>query len=68
MFRRRHKIILLNERWETISEHRVYVEPRANELVFLPETEKYYEVLNVVHYLNKKDVIFVIIKEFVQPK
>jgi hypothetical protein len=53
---------LLNSKWEIVKRNVNFtIIPRKDEYVYLDE--QYYEVVNVVHMLNKKQDIFVIINE-----
>ncbi len=63
MFKKKYSVSLLDDKWEVIRGNvKVHFIPRKNEFIYLEEFEKYFEVLNVVHYLNKKHGIFLIIK------
>jgi hypothetical protein len=42
----------------------MFIIPRRDEYIYL--NEQYYEVLNVVHTLNEKQDIFVIVNEMVK--
>lgn len=64
MFKKKYSVSLLNQKWEQIRgnlelEHI----PRKDEIIYLEDKKLYFDVINVVHYLNKKQGIFVIIKE-----
>lgn len=66
---KQHSISFLNKNWEPIiaKNRKVKFIPREGELIFIEETNRYYRVLNVVYYLNKKQGVFVIIEEFGDP-
>ena len=66
---KRHSISFLNKNWESIigKNRRVKYIPREGELIFIEETNRYYRVLNVIYYLNRKQGVFVIIEEFGDP-
>ena len=62
MFKRKYTVTLLNSKWEVVKRNVNFtIIPRKDEYVYLDE--QYYEVVNVVHMLNKKQDIFVIINE-----
>lgn len=66
---KRHSISFLNKNWESIigKNRTVKYIPREGELIFIEETNRYYRVLNVIYYLNRKQGVFVIIEEFGDP-
>lgn len=68
MFQTKYTVSILNSKWEPIKRNlKLRVIPRRDEFIFLDE--QYYSVLNVVHRLNDKQDIFVIIDEISkQPK
>lgn len=62
MFKRKYTVTLLNSKWEIVKRNVNFtIIPRKDEYIYLDE--QYYEVVNVVHMLNKKQDIFVIISE-----
>lgn len=64
-FNKKCSVTLLNEKWEILKLcDKVEFIPRANEIVYLSEYEKYYRVANVVYNFEKKQGIFVIIEEY----
>jgi len=68
MFERKYTISILNSKWEEIKRNiKIDVIPRRDEFIYLDN--QYYEVLNIVHTLDEKQDIFVIINELaVNPK
>lgn len=65
MFERKYSVSILDEKWSVlISDLKLNFIPRENELIYVDENKKYFIVLNVIHYLNKKQGIFLIVKEF----
>ena len=68
MFERKYTISILNSKWEEIKRNiKIDVIPRRDEFIYLDD--QYYEVLNIVHTLDEKQDIFVIINELaVDPK
>lgn len=63
---KKYSITLLNKSWVGILNGKTKVKfiPRQGELIFIEQTNKYYKVLNVIYYLNRKQGIFVIVEEF----
>jgi hypothetical protein len=61
MFKTKYTITLINSKWEVIERNvNISILPRSNEYLF--HNKQYYEVINVVHMLNKVQDIFVIIE------
>ena len=68
MFRKK-SITLINESWEKIDANLKLVEiPRKNELIYVEKTKLYYKVINVIHYLNDKHGIFVVVEKYANQK
>ncbi len=62
MFNTKYTVSILNSQWKPIKRNlKLEVIPRRDEYIYL--FNQYYEVLNVVHMLNEKQDIFVIINE-----
>ena len=67
MFKRRYSVTIMNESWKTLkNDTKLHSIPRRDELVYLEEYQKYFNVTNVIHYLNNKHGIFVIVREYYQ--
>jgi len=67
MFKRKYSVTILNESWKTLrSDLKVSIIPRTGELVYLEEFAKYFIVIKVIHYLNKKHGIFLIIDDYIE--
>ena len=65
MFRTKYTVSILNSKWEVIKSNlKLSVVPREGELIFLDG--KYVDVIKVIHMLNKKQDIFVIIEDLEQ--
>ena len=59
------KISILNTSWDVmVPVAKVDVLPRIDELIYFESEDKYYQVQTVVHTLNKKQGIFVIVEKF----
>lgn len=65
MFNKKCKVSFINPKWEFIKQNVVLdIIPNISELIYIEELGMYFEVMNVVHKLNNKQNIFIIIKEF----
>ena len=65
MFKNKYTISLLDSKWQPLQRNfKVDAIPRANEFIYL--NDEYHKVLNVVHTLNNKQEIFVIIEKIIQ--
>jgi len=67
MFKTKYTVSILNSKWIPLKmDLKLNVVPRSDELIFMDN--QYYKVLNIVHMLNEKQGIFVIINELtIQP-
>jgi len=62
MFKRKYNVTLLDSKWLVVKRNVNFtIIPRKDEFIFLDE--KYFEVINVIHMLNNKQEIFIIINE-----
>lgn len=65
MFQAKYTVSILNSKWNPMKRNlKLKVIPRREEYIFL--NNQYYNVLNVVHMLNDKQDIFVIVNELSQ--
>jgi len=64
MFKRKYSLTFIDEKWNVMKTQQLFVIPRLNELVYLDTDKKYYQVINVIHYLNKKHGIFIVLTPF----
>jgi len=63
----KYNITILDSKWSPIKSNlKVNTIPRSGEFIYLDE--QYYEVLNVVHSINKKHEIFVVVSELENQK
>ena len=61
----KYTVSILNCKWLPIKRNvEMIIIPRKDEYVYMDE--QYYEVINVVHMLNEKQDIFVIVNEMVK--
>ena len=62
---KKYTITFLNEKWETLKTcNSIEFIPRAHEIIYLPEFEKYFRVVNVVYNFTKVQGVFIIIEEY----
>lgn len=61
----KYTVSILNSKWFPIKRNvEMFIIPRRDEYIYMDE--QYYEVINVVHMLNKIQDIFVIVNENVK--
>jgi len=61
----KYTVSILTSKWHPIKRNvEMIIIPRRDEYIYMDE--QYYEVLNVVHMLNEKQDIFVIVNEMVK--
>jgi hypothetical protein len=66
MFRKKYTLTLLDSKWNVIKRNlNLVIIPRKDEYVFFEDS--YYVVLNVIHMLNKKQDVFVVVEQRKQP-
>ena len=62
MFRTKYTVSIINSKWVKLKTNlKLSVIPRRDELIYMDE--QYFTVLNIIHMLNKKQDIFVVIDE-----
>jgi hypothetical protein len=62
MFKTKYNVTFLDSKWNVVKNNvKLFVVPRQNEYIYLDN--KYVSVLNVVHSIDVKHSIFVIIEE-----
>lgn len=66
-FRRKYKITLINDKWE-IKESNLKLAhiPRYGEFIYLRKKNLYYKVESVIHTIDNKKDIFLVVKIFQQ--
>jgi hypothetical protein len=63
MFKRKYTVTLLDSKWKIVKNTiKLNVIPRKDELLFFDGF--YYEVINIVHVLDKTQKIFIIVNSF----
>lgn len=61
----KYTVSILNSKWHPIKRNvEMIIIPRRDEYVYM--NDQYYQVLNVVHMVNEKQDIFVIVDEVVK--
>lgn len=61
----RIRVNIIDEQWNTLKTNfKLKVIPRIHELMYLSDIEKYYRVVNVIHNINDKQNITVVIEEY----
>jgi hypothetical protein len=64
-FKRKYSVTILDEKWSQMQDSlKLFVIPRIGEMVYMDTNKKYFKVVNVVHYLNNKHGIFIIVAPF----
>ena len=64
-FKRKYSVTILDENWSQMRDSlKLFVIPRIDEMIYMDTHKKYFKVINVVHCLNDKHGIFVIVKPF----
>ena len=67
MFSRKYNITLIDSKWNLIKNSIKFIAiPRRDEFIYL--IDRYYQVINVVHNIDKKHNVIVIIEELNQQK
>ena len=67
MFKKKYTISILDSKWNQMKTNiKVNAIPRMDELIFV--NEKYYSVLNIIHMLNDKHEVFVVVTENYEKK
>lgn len=62
---KRHSVTILDRNWKVIKNKvKLRVIPRYGEYIYIEENEQYYKVLNIIHYLNNKRGVFIIVDRF----
>lgn len=62
MFKRKYTTTIINSKWDVIKNNiKLDVIPRQYEYIYLDD--KYYEVIKVIHKLESKQNIFIVIDE-----
>lgn len=63
MFKNKNKIILMDSKWSPIKLNvKFKTIPNKGEYIYF--NEKYHKVVNIIHMLTNKQIIYIIIEEF----
>lgn len=63
MFNKKYSVSILDENWgEIVATLNLQFIPRKDELIWLEKFQQYFMVLKIVHYLNEKQGIFIVVK------
>ena len=55
----------MDEKWHILKPNiKVKRIPRFGELIYLGDLKIYYKVLNVIHYVNGNEGVFIVIQEY----
>lgn len=59
------RVNIIDEKWNIIkSNFKLQVIPNIHELMYLNDVEKYYRVVNIIHSINNKQNISIVIEEY----
>ncbi len=62
----RIRVNIIDEQWNIVKTNfKLKVIPRIHELMYLSDVEKYYRVVNVIHNINNKQNVSVVIEEYI---
>lgn len=65
-FKSKHKITLLDGNWDVIGKTKMTTIPNQYDLIYSDDLGKYYEVIKVIHDLNRG--VFLVLKDFLVKK
>jgi hypothetical protein len=65
MFRIKYTVSILNSKWAVLKPSiKLFSIPKIDEFIYMDNV--YFKVLNVVHSIDKKHGIFIVVEEFIQ--
>jgi hypothetical protein len=68
-FNKKYSVTLMDESW---NQFKINVKlnkiPRRDELIYLENQNTYYKVTSVIHYLNNKHGVFIIVAKYSEEK
>jgi hypothetical protein len=68
-FKKKFSVTLMDESWNQLKINvKLKNIPRKDELIYLENLETYYKVTSVIHYLNNKHGIFIIVTKYSEEK
>jgi hypothetical protein len=63
MFKNKNKVVLMDSKWSPIKLNvKFKTIPNKDEYIYF--NEKYHKVVNIIHMLTNKQIIYIIIEEF----
>lgn len=66
-FRKKYNITLISEKWERLETNiKMRTIPRYSEFIYLKNKNIYYKVQNIIYSIDKKQHIFIVVKNFPQ--
>jgi len=66
-FSKKYTITLISEKWERLENNiKMKSIPRYSEFIYLKKKNIYYKVQNVIYSIDKKQHIFIVVKNFPQ--
>ena len=66
MFKKYYTVTILDSKWNPVLTNvKLTVIPRANEYIYL--NNQYHQVMNIIHTIDKKQGVFIVIDEIVKP-
>jgi hypothetical protein len=64
MFTKKYSVSILDNTWKVIvPKLKVKYIPRKDEFIYLDEFKSYFQVISIVHYLTKKQGIFLVVNQ-----
>lgn len=68
-FKKKFSVTIMDEAWNQLKINvKLTSIPRRDELIFLENQNTYYKVMNVIHYLNNKHGVFIIVTLYSEEK
>lgn len=69
IFNKKYSVTLMDEEWKPLKISANFKKiPRRDELIYLEDSQTYYKVTSVIHYLNDKHGIFIIVSKYSEEK
>jgi len=64
MFKYRYNVTIVDETWNVLKIVSLITIPKQEEFIYFDIIGKYYKILQVVHQINKKHKVILVVKEF----
>lgn len=69
IFKKKYSVTVMDESWKQLKINvKLTNIPRRDELIYLENLQTYYKVTNVIHYLNNKHGIFIVVTKYSEGK